>query len=187
MKKRYVGIICMVGGVILFALTTVPSQNFVKDLLLNSSDSVWGVLLPYGIAGTLLAWGIRFYFETSTGNKPASQVGIQSVWADKEKLHASISHLSKNQQTQIRSVSWGALVNPFVWSIANRQRLALLLLLIPGVNLIVWLLLFVNGRQIAWLAKVEPDADQFARREREVLVLSLILTCCLGTISLLAQ
>jgi hypothetical protein len=134
----------------------------------------------------LVATGLRCFFQTSGSQKKFTRIS-DSIWANKEELKQSLSSLSKKEQLYVQNISWAALVNPFVWAIANRQSIVLTLLLVPGVNLIVWLLLFINGRQIAWLAQVEADAQNFIRRERDVLVLSLILTCCLGTISLFAQ
>jgi hypothetical protein len=130
--------------------------------------------------------GLRYFFQTSGSQKKFSRIS-DSIWANKEELTQSLRSLSKKEQLYVQNISWAALVNPFVWAIANRQSMALTLLFVPGVNVIIWFLLFVNGRQIAWLAQVEADAQKYIRREREVLILSLILTCFIVTISLFAQ
>lgn len=167
----------MCVGMLLFALTVTSTQNSLTRTVQQLSASPWMKLLPYGVSGTLVLLGLRTFFQIQNPQTKPTRIG-DNVWADKEKVRSSVNHLSRKQQRQIRGVSWGALINPFIWAIANNQHVALTLLFVPGVNLIVWLLLFVNGRQVAWLAQVEVDIETYIRREREILIISLIMTCC---------
>jgi len=96
---------------------------------------------------------------------------------------------------EIKGWNWGGFLLNWIWALGNGVYLYAVLGLIPFVNVVIAVMLGLNGSEYAWRARRWDSVEHFKRTQRTwtraaliIFVGSILLTCvCIVLSGLLSQ
>jgi len=96
---------------------------------------------------------------------------------------------------EIKGWNWAGFVLGWLWALGNGLYLYAVLGLLPIVNLVIQIMLGLNGNEYAWRARRWDSVEHFKRTQRTwtratliYVVGSIILTCiCIALVVLLSE